>query len=72
MIKAGKVCKVIEDSDEFFKSGDIVVALENSAVPYCCLEKHYNPRYSLNNYNVNQVSPLKQTELEELYDWAEK
>lgn len=72
MLKEGTVCRVIEDSYRFFKPGDIVVMLENSCAPYCCLEKHYNPRYSLKDYHIKLVSPLLDTELEELYDWAEK
>lgn len=72
MLKAGTVCRVIDDSFEFFKPGDIVVTMEDSVAPYCCLEKHYNPRYSLKNYNINLVSPLMMKELEELYDWPEK
>lgn len=71
MIKKGTVCRVIEDSDDFFKPGDIVVTLEDSCMPYCCLEKHYNPRYSLKDYN-NQFYLLFSRELEELYDWSEK
>ena len=72
MLKKGTVCRVIEDSDDFFKPGDIVVTLEDSCAPYCCLENHYNPRYSLKDYNVNLFNSLTYKELEELYDWAEK
>ena len=72
MLKKGTVCRVIEDSYHFFKPGDIVVMLEDSCAPYCCLEKHYNPRYSLKDYNANLFSLLLYTELEELYDWSEK
>ena len=72
MLKKGTVCRVIEDSHRFFKPGDIVVMLEDSCVPYCCLEKNYTPRYSLKDCNENLVGPLLDTELEELYDWSEK
>lgn len=72
MIKKGTVCRVIEDSDDFFKPGDIVVTLEDNCMPYCCLEKHYNPRYSVKDYYNNQFYPLLSRELEELYDWSEK
>lgn len=72
MLKEGTVCRVIDDSDCFFKPADIVVTLEASIVPFCCLEEYYNPRYSLQNYPVNLVSPLMRKELEELYDWTEK
>lgn len=72
MLKAGIVCRVIEDKYDFFKPGDIVVTLEDSVVPYCCLEEHYNPRYPLSYYNTNLLAPMKPTELEELYDWSEK
>ncbi len=71
-IKKGTVCRVIDDSDDFFQTGDIVVTIEDSCVPYCCLEKHYNPRYSFKDYYRDQFNPLLSTELEELYDWSEK
>lgn len=74
IIKKGTVCRVIEDSDDFFKPGDIVVTLEDdSCAPYCCLKKYYTPRYSVKDYYPNNlVSPLLIKELEELYDWEEK
>lgn len=72
MLKAGTVCRVVEDSLDFFKPGDIVVTLEDSVVPYCCLEKHYNPRQDLKYYDSNLVNALMPKELEELYDWAKK
>lgn len=73
IIKKGTVCRVIEDSDDFFKPGDIVVTIEDSCVPYCCLEKYYTPGYSVKDYYSNNLfSPLMIKELEELYDWAEK
>lgn len=72
LIKKGTVCRVIEDSDYFFYPGDIVVTLEDSIVPYCCSENNYNPRYFMEDYPNNQVSPLMLKELEELYDWTEK
>lgn len=72
IIKKGTVCRVIKDSDDFFKPGDIVVTLEDSDMPYCCLEKHYDPGYSVKDYYNNQFYPLFSSELEELYDWSEK
>ena len=72
IIKRGTVCRVIEDSTHFFKQGDIVVTLEDSYMPFCCLEKHYNPSYSVKDYYENQFYPLLLKELEELYDWSEK
>ena len=72
MLKKGTVCRVIEDSEDFFKPGDIVVTLEDSCVPYCCLENNYNPGYSLKDYYNDQFYALMSNELEELYDWSEK
>lgn len=73
LIKKGTVCRVIKDSNDFFKPGDIVVTLEDdSCAPYCCLEKYYNPGYSVKDYYNAQFYPLMPSELEELYDWSEK
>ena len=73
IIRRGMVCRVIEDDEDFFKPGDIVVTLEDSCVPYCCLEKYYTPTYSVKDYHHNsQVSPLMIKELEVLYDWSEE
>lgn len=43
MIKAGTKCRVLVDSMNNFSCGDIVVALENSRMPFCCLLEDYDP-----------------------------
>lgn len=56
--------RVISDSHNRFHPGDIVVALENSVVPYCVREEKYIPKdWSLDDYN-----PLCDEELEMLDD----
>lgn len=72
MIKARTKCRVLADSEHFFKPGDIVVALENSSVPYCCLLKDYDPNKSRYAYNLNSFNPLVESELEVLDDRTEK
>ena len=73
MIKAGTKCRVLADSGNNFKPGDIVVALENSDVPYCCLIENYNPNKSIGDYSTDLVYALFEYELEALDDdWSEK
>ena len=72
MIKAGTKCRVLTDSDNNFKLGDIVVALEDNCIPYCCLLKDYDPNKSIYNYNFNLYHALDECELEVLDDRAEK
>lgn len=64
-VKGGRY-KVIFDSHNFFKPGEIVVALETSPVPYCIREEEYVPGrkpLAYDNYH-----PLKDDELEMLDD----
>ena len=68
MIKAGTKCRVFGDSMNYFKSGDIVVALEYGCVPYCCLLENYGPNKSIGEYNSNLVYALCEFELEVLDD----
>ena len=68
MIKAGTKCRVLADSDNNFKPGDIVVALEDSYVPYCCLIGNYDPNKSIYDYDSNLFYALSYFELEALYD----
>lgn len=68
MIKAGTVCKVICDSNGFFQPGDIVVALEDASVPYCCLLENYVPNKSIDDYTPNLFNALIDSELEVLDD----
>ena len=53
MIKAGTKCRVLADSENNFNPGDIVVALEDDCVPYCCLLEDYVPNKSIGEYNSN-------------------
>ena len=68
MIKAGTKCRVLDDSMNYFKLGDIVVVLEDSCVPYCCLLENYDPNKSIGEYNSNLFYALCEFELEVLDD----
>ena len=73
MIKAGTKCRVLAYSMNYFNSGDIVVALEDSCVPYCCLLENYDPNKSIGDYNPRLVHSLCDFELGVLDDdWTEK
>ena len=73
MIKAGTKCRVLADNTNHFKPGDIVVALEDGCVPYCCLIENYGPKKSIDDYTSNLFYALFDFELEALdYDWSEK
>lgn len=41
----GKKYRVKIDPYGFFKPGDIVIALEDDRVPFCVLEKDYEPSF---------------------------
>lgn len=71
-ISAGTKCRVISDSLGNFKAGDIVITLERSHVPYCCLLEDYKSDTPLCYYDVNKYYPLKSCELEVLDDRTEK
>lgn len=68
MIKAGTRCRVLADSYDNFKPGDIVVALEDDSVPYCCLLEDYVPNKSIDDYPPNLFNVLIDSELEVLGD----
>lgn len=68
MIKAGTKCRVLDDSMNYFNSGDIVVSLEDDCVPYCCLLENYVPNQSIGDYNPRLVHSLCDFELEVLDD----
>ena len=68
MIKAGTKCRVLADSDNNFNPGDIVVALDDDAVPYCCLLEDYDSNKSIGEYNFNLFYALRDSELEVLND----
>lgn len=55
-----------------FSCGDIVVALENSRMPFCCLLEDYDPNKSIYDYNLNSFDVLYDYELEVLDDRTEK
>lgn len=67
-IKARTKCRVISDSLGNFKSGDIVITLEGSCMPYCCLLEDYKPDTPLRHYDVTKYHALDDYELEVLDD----
>lgn len=71
-IKAGTKCKVLSDSMNNFNSGDIVVALEDSFMPYCCLLENYDLNKNIHDYNFNLYHALDESELEVLDDRTEE
>ena len=65
----------IFDGDQIFvqqcnnvRNGDIVVALEDNCMPYCCLLEDYVPNQSIGEYNPELVDVLYEFELEVLDD----
>ena len=68
MLKLGTKCRVLADSYNKFKPEDIVVALENSHIPLCCLLEDYDPNKSIYDYNINSFNALTESELEVLDD----
>lgn len=66
MLKAGTICRVISDDWGNFSPGDIVVTLEESEVPYCCLVENYKSTASLDDYDINKYYALNSEELEVL------
>ena len=66
MIKAGTKCRVLADSENNFNPGDIVVALDDDYVPYCCLLEDYDSNKSIGDYNSNLFYALCYFELEVL------
>lgn len=57
--------RVISDSHNFFKPGEIVVALESQVVPYCVREEKYVPDCEIYSSDYN---PMIVDELEMLDD----
>lgn len=72
MIKAGTKCRVLKDNMHNFRPGDIVVALENDDVSYCCLFENYNPNKSIDDYTSDLFKALLEVELEVLDDRTEE
>lgn len=66
MAEKGKRYKVISDSSGFFNEGEIVIALENSSVPFCIRENDYDGNNNILHYNTSKYNPLKEDELEEI------
>lgn len=62
----GKRYVVLEDSDNVFSTGDIVICVEQgSSVPYFVREKDYNPNLLLSQYKRSMLHPLCSWEVEE-------
>ncbi len=68
MIKAGTKCRVLADSMNYFKPGDIVVVLGDDNVPYCCLLENYDSNKSIGDYSTDLIFALYDFELEALDD----
>ena len=66
MIAKGERYRVIKDSIEHFKMGDIVIPLENSYVPYCVYEKDYEEGKDITDYESDKYYPLMDNELEKI------
>lgn len=66
-VKAGNLYRVISDSYNYFKPGDIVVALESDDVPFCCYKRDYHgPLSYANSYANTKIHALVNDELEEI------
>lgn len=63
-MKKGTKCRVISDSHGFFKTGEIVVALETDDVPYCAKESAYSPGKQISDYRLDEYAVLHDYELE--------
>lgn len=66
MAEKGKRYRVIEDDENFFKTGDIVIALENSPIPYCILEQYYEKGKTKKDYDPYKINYLDDCEIEEI------
>lgn len=60
--------RVISDNCNSFSPGDIVIALENSVVPYCVREEKYIPGCTIEDLSFDDYNPLCTEELEMLDD----
>lgn len=67
-MKAGTICRVIEDDSDFFEPGEIVVTLEDSEAPYCARESAYSPEKSIGDYNSADYNAMAAHELEVIGD----
>lgn len=63
----GKKYRVVEDSINFFEPEEVVVALEDSTVPYCAREEDFREGvFNEDDYGADEYSPLNVSELEEI------
>ena len=60
--------RVILDTHNFFKPGEVVVALENSVVPYCVREEKYVPGCKIEDLDFDDYHPVTDNSLEMLDD----
>ncbi len=67
-MEVGTRCRVISDSHGFFEPGKIVIVLENDSAPFCAKESAYSPKKSINDYSLDDYSPLVDRELEVIGD----
>ena len=56
--KYGQKYQVISDTHNFFQPGEIVIALENSDIPYCVREKDFFDGASHYDYEGEECMPL--------------
>ena len=66
MIAKGERYRVIVDDLGHFKTGDIVISLENDDVPYCVYEKDYEEGKDITDYERDEYYLLMSNELEEI------
>ena len=67
MIKVGKQYKVIQDSMDYFKPGDIVIALEDDDdVAYFVYADKYEEGKALDDYAYEDYYALATYEVEEI------
>ena len=60
--------RVISDTHNFFKPGEVVVALESSPAPYCIREEKYVLGCKMDDFDFEDYNPLIDNELEMLDD----
>lgn len=66
MIVKGERCRVINDNCGHFKTGDIVISLEDDDVPFCVYEKDYEEGKDIADYEIDKFYPLMDYELEKI------
>ena len=58
--------RVISDSHNFFQSGEVVIALEDSFAPYCVREEKYVPGCKIEDLDFDDYNPIIYYEIEML------